>query len=200
MVLDGRRGEGSRLDSSERRSRCWRAAAGLNADRSRARGPAVDAETVADDLERGGRVAAAGRASGLDPGKSDGFYFRPGDGGCEATSWARPNAEGARRAEESDRHLRGDAEVKSRFIEQHARSWPVRPTCRYGIRALAGWRFRPCTTDSRHDLSTGPNLLKQAFSAAMPVRVRLADITRLPTGEGWLRLGVGAGPSTGGPS
>ncbi len=61
---------------------------------------------------------------------------------------------------------------------------------RYGIRALAGRRFRPCTTDSRHDLPTAPNLLKQEFSISMPNRVWLADITYLPTGEGWLYLAV----------
>lgn len=59
---------------------------------------------------------------------------------------------------------------------------------RHGIRALAGRRFRPCTTDSRHDLPIAPNLLKQDFSAARPGTVWLADITYLPTGEGWLYL------------
>ncbi|GAB6843045.1 hypothetical protein JCM2811A_20460 [Methylorubrum rhodinum] len=58
----------------------------------------------------------------------------------------------------------------------------------HGIRALAGRRFRPCTTDSRHDLPIAPNLLKQQFSAALPNTVWLADITYLPTGEGWLYL------------
>ena len=32
---------------------------------------------------------------------------------------------------------------------------------RHDIRALAGRRFRPCTTDSRHSLSVAPNLLAQ---------------------------------------
>ncbi len=50
---------------------------------------------------------------------------------------------------------------------------------RYGIRALAGRRFRPCTTDSHHDLPIAPNLLKQEFSASMPNTVWLADITYL---------------------
>jgi len=59
---------------------------------------------------------------------------------------------------------------------------------RHSIRALAGRRFRPCATDSRHDLPIAPNLLKQDFSAAKPARVWLADITYQPTGEGWLYL------------
>ena len=48
---------------------------------------------------------------------------------------------------------------------------------RHGIRALAGRRFRPCTTDSRHSLPIAPNLLKQKFVVAAPNRIWLADIT-----------------------
>lgn len=59
---------------------------------------------------------------------------------------------------------------------------------RHGIRALAGRRFRPCTTDSRHSLPIAPNLLKQAFVASAPNRIWLADITYIATGEGWLYL------------
>ena len=49
---------------------------------------------------------------------------------------------------------------------------------RHRIRALAGRRFRPCTTNSRHDLPIAPNLLAQRFWAPAPNRVWLADITR----------------------
>ena len=59
---------------------------------------------------------------------------------------------------------------------------------RHGIRAPAGRRFRPCTTDSRHDLPIAPDVLKQQFSAALPNTVWLADITDLPTGKGRLYL------------
>ena len=54
----------------------------------------------------------------------------------------------------------------------------------HGTRALAGRRFRPCTTQSRHDLPIAPNPLKQEFSAAVPNTVWLADITYLPAGKG----------------
>ena len=47
---------------------------------------------------------------------------------------------------------------------------------RHGIRALAGRRFRPCATDRRHYLPIAPNW------------IRLADITYIATGEGWLYL------------
>ena len=59
---------------------------------------------------------------------------------------------------------------------------------RHGICALAGRRFKPCTTDSRHDLPIAPNRLQQEFVAAAPNRVWLADITYIATGEGWLYL------------
>jgi transposase InsO family protein len=53
---------------------------------------------------------------------------------------------------------------------------------------LARGRFRPTTTDTRHQLPIAPNLLQQKFSAWVPNRVWLADITSIPTGEGWLSL------------
>jgi len=56
------------------------------------------------------------------------------------------------------------------------------------IRALAGRRYRPCTTDSRHYLPVAPNLLAQRFEAPAPNRIWLADITTIATGEGWLYL------------
>ena len=59
---------------------------------------------------------------------------------------------------------------------------------RNGIRALAGRRFRPCTTDRRHLLAVAPNLLGQQFLSPAPSRIWLADITYIPTGEGWLYL------------
>jgi len=59
---------------------------------------------------------------------------------------------------------------------------------RHGIRALARRRFRPTTTDSRHALPIAPNLLQQKFTAFVPNRVWLADITYIPTGEGGLYL------------
>ena len=49
---------------------------------------------------------------------------------------------------------------------------------RHGIRVLAGRRFRPCTTDSRHELPIAPNFLKQDFSAARPDMVWLAEAAR----------------------
>src|SRR4051812_45967146 len=59
---------------------------------------------------------------------------------------------------------------------------------RHGIRATAARRYRPATTNSRHGLPIAPNLLEQRFTASAPNQVWLADITYVPTGEGWLYL------------
>ena len=72
--------------------------------------------------------------------------------------------------------------------DQASRGRVERLMRRHGIRALARRRFRPTTTDSRHQLPIAPNLLQQKFMASVPNRVWLADITSIPTGEGWLYL------------
>ena len=67
---------------------------------------------------------------------------------------------------------------------------------RHRVRALAGRRSRPCTTDSRHHLAVAPNLLAQRFEAPASNRVWLADLTSIPTGEGWLYLGAVPDPAS----
>ncbi len=44
------------------------------------------------------------------------------------------------------------------------------------------------TTDSKHSLPVAPNLLGRDFTVTGPNRVWLADITYIPTTEGWLYL------------
>jgi transposase InsO family protein len=57
-----------------------------------------------------------------------------------------------------------------------------------GIRPLRGRRRVPITTDSRHSHAIAPNLLEQKFDVALPDTVWLADISYIPTDEGWLYL------------
>jgi putative transposase len=59
---------------------------------------------------------------------------------------------------------------------------------RHGIRAKTPRRFRIVTTDSRHTLPIADNLLDQTFVATRPNQVWLADITYIPTNDGWLYL------------
>ena len=51
-------------------------------------------------------------------------------------------------------------------------------------------RRGPRTTVSKHSLPVAPNLLDRQFTAPAPNRIWLADITYIPTGEGWLYLAV----------
>lgn len=51
-----------------------------------------------------------------------------------------------------------------------------------------GQAFKVVTTDANHDYPIAPNLLAQAFEAEHPDQVWLADITYIPTDEGWLYL------------
>jgi transposase InsO family protein len=59
---------------------------------------------------------------------------------------------------------------------------------RAGLRGLAALPRRARTTDSRHDYPIAPNRLARNFNAARPNQVWLADLTYIPTGEGWLYL------------
>jgi transposase InsO family protein len=57
-----------------------------------------------------------------------------------------------------------------------------------GIRPPRGKRRAPITTDSRHSHAIAPNLLDRNFEVAEPDTVWLADISYIPTDEGWLYL------------
>ena len=57
-----------------------------------------------------------------------------------------------------------------------------------GIRPPRGRRRAPVATDSRHSHAIAPNLLDRNFEAAAPDAVWLADISCIPTDEGWLYL------------
>lgn len=56
-----------------------------------------------------------------------------------------------------------------------------------GIRCIHKRKFR-VTTDSKHKLPIAPNLLNRQFSPSAPNQVWVADITYIPTDEGWLYL------------
>jgi transposase InsO family protein len=56
------------------------------------------------------------------------------------------------------------------------------------IRAVMHKAFVPQTTDSKHGFARAPNLLAQDFTAERPNTRWVADITYVPTREGWLYL------------
>lgn len=50
--------------------------------------------------------------------------------------------------------------------------------------------FRVRTTDSKHAHPVAPNVLKRDFNASAPNQKWLADLTYIPTAEGWLYLAL----------
>src|SRR2546423_13594669 len=56
------------------------------------------------------------------------------------------------------------------------------------IQAKTARKFRCTTTDSNHDLPVAENLLGRQFNPSVANEVWLADITYIPTREGWLYL------------
>src|SRR5438445_10577184 len=93
------------------------------------------------------------------------------------------------------------AEVKARYgsprirAELIARGQPccVNTVARLmrdnGIAAKTARKFR-CTTDSNHDLPVADNLLDRQFDPESPNASWVADITYIPTREGWMYLAV----------
>ena len=59
----------------------------------------------------------------------------------------------------------------------------------HDIRAKTARKFR-CTTDSNHDLPVADNLLDRQFDPGSANEAWVADITYVPTREGWLYLAV----------
>ena len=57
-----------------------------------------------------------------------------------------------------------------------------------GLQASRGRRRAPRTTNSRHALPIAPNLLGRPFAAERPDPVGLADISSIPTSEGFVDL------------
>ncbi len=65
----------------------------------------------------------------------------------------------------------------------------VRLMTKLGICARPQRQFK-ATTDSQHDLPIAENILDRDFTTTEPDRAWVADITYIPTAEGWLYLAV----------
>ena len=91
------------------------------------------------------------------------------------------------------RRVYGSPRVHSELRREgrrHSRRRVARLMREMGLAARRGRRRAPRTTDSRHDLPVAPNLLDRNFAAERPDAVWLADLSYLPTDEGWLYLAV----------
>jgi len=71
---------------------------------------------------------------------------------------------------------------------RHARRRIERLMRDMGLQASRGQRRKPETTNSRHDQPIAPNRLGRSFVAERPDAVWLADISYIPTDEGFLSL------------
>ena len=60
----------------------------------------------------------------------------------------------------------------------------------HGLQSHKRRRFRVVTTDSRHAHPVAPNVLERDFEALAPNQKWLADMTYVPTDEGWLYLAL----------
>ena len=121
--------------------------------------------------------------------------------GCYAWA-ARPDSPTERRRQELAGAIREvHAEVKQRYgsprmtAELNARGHECTENTvaklmkAHGIRAKAPRRFVR-TTDSNHRLPVAENLLNRDFEPSKPNAAWSADITYIPTREGWLYLAV----------
>ncbi len=112
-------------------------------------------------------------------------------------------------AREESKHERDDrklaVEIKALFSEYRKRYGSPRicrelkpKVCRHRVARLMrehGLQARPRkkfvhTTDSAHPFETPPNILNRNFKVDAPNRVWAADVTYLPTKEGWFYLAV----------
>ena len=78
------------------------------------------------------------------------------------------------------------AELVSKGMH-HGRKRVARLMRESGIRAKQNKKYK-ATTDSKHCYPVSPNLLQRNFKAKGPAQKWLADITCIPTREGWLYL------------
>jgi putative transposase len=60
----------------------------------------------------------------------------------------------------------------------------------HGLQSHKRRRFRVVTTDSKHTHPVAPNVLARDFAATAPNQKWLADLTCIPTDEGWLYLAL----------
>lgn len=59
-----------------------------------------------------------------------------------------------------------------------------------GIKSVHRAKFKPSTTDSKHNLAVASNVIHQDFTTTGPNEKWGCDITYIPTKEGWLYLAI----------
>ena len=85
------------------------------------------------------------------------------------------------------------SEELGRPVNQKRRGWPRaigRLMRVHDLNSRKRRKFRVVTTDSKHAHPVAPNALERNFVAAVPNQKWLADLTYVPTDEGWLYVAL----------
>ena len=120
-----------------------------------------------------------------------GYYARRRRPECARARRRRELAEKVRAVHEANRRLYGSPRVCAALRasgEQVSENTVAGVMREHGIRAKSKRKFVPRTTDGAHGRPVADNVLGRRFGAEMPDRKWAADITYVPTAEGWLYL------------
>lgn len=93
------------------------------------------------------------------------------------------------RIHQASRQTYGSPRVQQQLARagrRHGRNRIARLMREHQLFGRSRRRFRVATTDSRHDQPIAPNRLPQLPAPSAPNQIWLADITYVPTAEGWL--------------
>ena len=137
-----------------------------------------------------GRFPAAAACAALGVSRA-GYYAWRGRGPSARQSRRAGLAEKVRAVHAENRGVYGSPRVYRALLasgERVCENTVAEVMRRAGIRARAKRKFVPRTTDSAHGRPVAANALARDFAAAAPDRKWAADITYVPTGEGWLYL------------
>jgi putative transposase len=95
------------------------------------------------------------------------------------------------RIHQDSRQTYGSPRIREQLSQAgcaHGRNRIARLMRQHGLCGRAKGRFRVRTTDSNHDQPIAPNRLAQRPPPNAPNQIWVADITYIPTEEGWLYL------------
>lgn len=96
-----------------------------------------------------------------------------------------------RQAHQASRQIYGSPRIHQELLAQGAacsENTVAKLMKQHGIRSKTCRKFRVCTTDSRHGHPLAPNRLNREFTREQINEAWVADITYVPTAEGWLYL------------
>ncbi len=126
----------------------------------------------------------------LEVSRSGYYAWRKGGRGVRAKANAELSKRIVRIHAQSRKNYGSPRVLKQLHIEGIAcsRNRVARLMRQQGLKGVQKGRFRPKTTQSRHDHPIAPNRLDAGFKVTHPNHVWVADITYIPTREGWAYL------------